>query len=179
MHADLSKVIIGLLIAAFVVFRIYGRVRKSIGRQKLQQGSLVFRALLLTAICGVFLASPLMTRADLAWSAAGAFAGLALAAYALMHTTVESTPEGRFYTGHPIIGLLVTGLLIVRIGFRMIQSYAAISTGAAPPPHADPLAATFGSPTTLAVFFLMAGYYGLYGAGLLMKAREAGRLSEA
>ncbi len=172
MHLDPSKLVIGLLIAGLVAFRIYSRVRKSIGRQRLQPASLVIRALVLAGVCGLFVLSPLMTGADVAWSAAGALIGLGLAAYALMHTTVEATAEGRFYTGHPVIGLLVTGLLIARIGFRMIQSYAAISTGAAPPPHADPLATTFASPTTLAVFFLMAGYYVLYGAGVLVKARD-------
>ena len=171
MHTDTSKLIIGLLIAAFVIFRIYTRVRRSIGRQKLQPFAQVLRALALAALCGLFLSSPLMTRADLAWSLAGTLLGIGLAAYALLHTKVEATPEGRFYTGHPIIGLFVASLLIVRIGFRMIQAYATISAGTAPP-RTDPLAAALSSPTTLAVFFLMAGYYVLYGAGVLMKARD-------
>jgi hypothetical protein len=109
----------------------------------------------------------------------GAAVGAGLAIYALKLTRIEHTAEGTFYTGNVYIGLGVTALLIARVGYRLIGATAAIQDAvahagagtAAPPPQA--VASTFSSPLTVAVLFVMVGYYIAYYAGILRKARAA------
>jgi hypothetical protein len=176
MSADFMKLAVPLLIAVLVVFALYRRVRGSLGRQPLRSRAIAMRAALLGLVCGVLLLSPLMTILDVAYAAAGVLFGVGFAAYALRHTRCEITAKGIFYTGHPYIGLAVTALLIGRVFYRIVQVYPAIAGAGALRPSSpivgqNPFAPFFSSPTTLAVYFLMAGYYIFYGLGILAKAR--------
>ncbi len=159
-----------LLFAALVLFSLYRRFRRLVGRQKLQSKRMIFRIVVLSIVCVVLLFSPFLTTKGLVAAAVGAVVGMALAFYALGNTRFESTPEGKYYTPNLYIGLTVSALFIGRLLYRFIALYPAMS-GAIK--HSDPNALTGyeHSPLTLGLFFLLAGYYISYYAGILKKSR--------
>ncbi|MGC1457785.1 MAG: hypothetical protein WA825_05875 [Steroidobacteraceae bacterium] len=160
-----------VLVTAIVVFGIYRRVRRNIGRQTLTAGRQYARMGIFTAICLLLLLASghaLQPRA-VAYIASGLIVGAAVGWFALRHTEFEATPEGYFYTPHLYIGIAVTALFIGRILYRFAVLYSVagnMGTGQPPPaPDSNPL--TFG------ILFLTAGYYIVYCTGLLRWLRTA------
>lgn len=157
------------LIAALIAWALYRRMRRSFGRQRVRDGRMWVRVGVLTAISiliGVAVARDIEVLAALL---AGMASGAALGWIGLRHTKFEITPQGRFYTPHTYIGLIVTALLVGRLLYRFL----AMSSGAIPTAAAgQSLAAAYQkSPLTLAVFGMLAGYYVLYYAGIIQRTR--------
>jgi len=167
MSPDLLRTI---LISAFLVFVIYRRIRRNVGRQPFRPVRMGFRILLLGTIGVLILFTGRMSVAATAGAAAGATAGLVLTFYALRHTRFETTPEGTFYTPHPYIGLGVTALLIGRIGYRLMALQG--STGHDQHPPAHPFAMLQGNPVTLGFYFVLSSYYIAYYLGLFSRSRH-------
>ncbi len=158
-----------IAIAAVASFGIYRRVRRNIGRQPLSPKRLGFRIAIFALVCALVAALAPLPHYAPAFMAGGALAGAALGLFGLRHTVFEFTPQGNYYTPHLYIGLAVTALLVGRIIYRMLQLYALQNPtlmGAPPPP-------AFGSPLTVGILFLTAGYYICYNAGLLRRLRSA------
>jgi hypothetical protein len=168
-----------LVAVPLVGFVLYRRLRRTFGRQSVTPKRMAFRMALLFAVCVLLLVQSSATTGSLGAAAAGLVLGVGLAMVALMHTKVESTGEGKFYTPNKWIGLAVTALLLGRLVGRLIT----ISERAAQTSGASPLAGIQRSPLTLGLFFLLAGYYVTYYAGVLKKATgldvpsQASRLS--
>jgi hypothetical protein len=149
-------------------FVLYRRFKGSVGRQPLAPRRMMVRIVVLLLV-GVVLLATSPTATGLMGAIAGALAGGALAVVALAHTTLEAGPDGSFYTPNRWMGLLVAALLVGRVAFRMASIYQASA-------HTEGGAALSGvqrSPLTLAVFFVMAGYYAFYYGGLLRKLKLA------
>ena len=73
----------------------------------------------------------------------------------------EATPAGLFYTPNAHLGIALSLLLVLRLGYRSVMLQASSS-------HADPQAMQIGSsPLTMAIFGTLAGYYVTYAIGLL------------
>ncbi len=181
-----------VLITALVIWGVYRRARRTIGRQTVQPGRLWTRVAIL-AVVGVLVAAtaPHDTK-TLAALAAGACGGAALGWFGLRYTRFETTPEGRFYTPHAYLGLLVTALLVARVLYRMMIMYsgahgfAQAGPGAAGPnlfapsdPYGDPSSyayrTPYGSlrtPLTFAIFGALVGYYVSYYLGVLSRSRQ-------
>jgi hypothetical protein len=86
----------------------------------------------------------------------------------MRHTQFESTPEGRFYTPHAYIGLIVTALFLGRLVYRV----AGVPIGASGDPQpADPLSVYRSSPLTFAVLSTLVAYYLTYYVGVLRRTR--------
>jgi hypothetical protein len=150
-------------VVALMLFVAYRRVRRAIGRQRLQPLRMKVRLGILTLASVAFIVVP---RGDLlvfAAAAAGAVLGIALAVYALRHTQFEITADGTFYTGHPYIGLGIALLFIGRLVYRFIH----MSTTSGMAGGASPFSGMVGNPVTTGVFFVVAGYYIAYYTGLL------------
>jgi cytochrome b561 len=96
--------------------------------------------------------------------AGGAAVGIGLGVYGLRLTKFEHTPEGMYYTPNAHLGIALSVLLVLRVGYRFAVAYFS-PEAAAPPPAANL------SPLTLAMFGTLAGYYVSYAVGLL---RESG-----
>ncbi|MBV9548177.1 MAG: hypothetical protein JO256_00710 [Alphaproteobacteria bacterium] len=169
-----------ILVAAaicFVCYRIYSRVRGSIGRQRLQPAWLILRALLLLLACGLaFSFSPGDMSQSALYVIAGALIGAAIAGYALRHTEVERTELGYFYTGHPYIGLGIVGLFVTRLLYVFTIVFSrrheiAAQAKAHGGTIGNALAQSEGGPVTLGVLTLMTSYYVVYALGLLRKAK--------
>ena len=107
----------------------------------------------------------------------GAALGLGLALVSLRLAHMEHTAEGTFYTANLYIGLGVTALLVARVLSRVIGAADTMQAAAAPAgqaagPMGNPWAGMFASPLTLVALFLMIGYYVVFYAGLLRRAKK-------
>jgi cytochrome b561 len=157
-----------LLVVALVAWRVFARMRRVIGRQRLSVARpwitvvafpLVAVLLLLTSF-----AQPLVGAALVA----GAAAGVALGLYGTRLTKFEVTPAGLFYTPNAHLGIALSLLLVLRLGYRFVMLQMEAQPLA---PHSMQLG---NSPLTLAIFGTLAGYYVTYAIGLLRwRARVA------
>jgi hypothetical protein len=154
-------------IAALVVWRVYARIRRMVGRQKLSRvrpwaTALVFPVLLVLVALQAF-GQP----AALAALLGGTALGGALGVYGLRLTRFEETPQGRFYTPSAHLGIALSLLFVGRVVFRIAQVYLMVDSGASS-------SADFArSPLTLAIFGTLAGYYVIYAIGLIRWSRQA------
>lgn len=160
----LDKLIGTAIGAGITAFFVYRRFRRNFGRQRVNRGALKFRVGLFLVLSLLVVAPAVRSAAGAASAAAGLAAGLAVAAWAAGRTRFEERGGNSYYTPHPYAGLAVSLLFLGRLVYR----YAAELSVPAPPP-ADPSAALSrslnelsGSPATLLVFFLLAGYYVYY-----------------
>ncbi|HZZ92885.1 MAG TPA: hypothetical protein VFE23_09995 [Usitatibacter sp.] len=152
-----------------LLWRIYARVRRNIGRQRSRPWRHWFGVTLFPALVLLFaLAAMTQPLAEAAlW---GGFAGgVVLAFVGLRLTRFERTPEGFFYTPNAYIGVGLSLLLVGRILYRMTQLSGAGGAGSGAYAHPD----FARSPLTLLIFGLVAGYYATYAAGLLRQRRKA------
>ena len=151
-----------LSIGALIAWRVYARVRRLVGRQRLSRYrpwvTLVIFPLLVALVALPSLARPI----NLLWLAAALFCGTSLGIYGLSRTRFEVIPdEGLFYTPNAHLGIALSLVFVARIVYRLIEVFVlapAISRG--PAEFAQ-------SPLTLAAFGLLAGYYISYAAGLV------------
>ena len=165
-----------LAIAALAAFSVYRRVRRNIGRQPFRPRRLILRIVIFAVICILVTALAPLPHYGPAAMAGGCLAGVALGLFGLRHTDFEFTPQGNWYTPHLYIGLLVIALLVGRLFYRGLQLYAMTDattiTGHAAPP-------VFGSPLTLGILFLTAGYHVAYSAALLQRLRSVTAVAPA
>ena len=155
-------------VAALVVWRVYSRIRRLVGRQRLTPVrpwmTLVIFPLLVAMILLGSMAHP--------ESAMGLVGGLVIGAglgwYGHRLTKFERTPEGLFYTPNAHLGIALSLLFIGRLAYRLVQVYFA--TGSM---QFDPNTFSRG-PLTLVIFGTLAGYYVVYAAGLLIWKHRVG-----
>jgi hypothetical protein len=150
-----------IVLAPLIAWRGYARVRRNIGRQPLSSRRPWVTLALYPAITVLLISAAASQPARLEILALCLFLGAALGVFGLSKTMFESTPEGRFYTPNAHIGVALSVLFIGRILYRVIEM-----AGSHPGAHgAVPGFAQ--SPSTLAIFGLLAGYFTTYAIGLL------------
>jgi len=147
------------LLAPLIAFALYRRFTRTFGRQLLRVRRMVFRLVLLSVVCVVLLVFS-HTGPMLGAALAGALVGLGLAALALRHTRFEVEADAVFYTTNGWIGLAVTALFLARLAARLVAL------------HAQQAPSIQRSPLTLAITFVMAGYYLFFYGGVLRRSRS-------
>ena len=150
-----------LSVGALVAWRVYSRIRRMVGRQKLSTRrpwvTLVVFPMLILLLALASLAHP----NNLLWLALALSCGAALGVAGLARTRFEATDQGLFYTPNPYIGVALSLLFVARIAYRFVEMFVLA-------PGVPRSAAEFGrSPLTLAAFGLLAGYYIAYAIGLV------------
>ncbi|MEO8065211.1 MAG: hypothetical protein ABI821_20960 [Pseudomonadota bacterium] len=150
-----------LVVLPLIGWRLYRRVRSSIGRQKLSKVrpwvTVVVFPLLTLLIGFATIAHPL----SLVWLVGGVCAGAALGMFGISKTRFENSPQGMFYTPNAHLGIALSVVFTARVLFRMFELYSM-------DPGAQPVPMDFArSPLTLAIFGLLAGYYATYASGLI------------
>ena len=161
MQAPSSTTLTLLVLLPLVGWRVYSRVRRMVGRQRLSRVRpwitlAIFPALLV--LLGLASYSHVERLALLAGAAA---LGAGLGVFGLRKTRFEAGKEGLFYTPNAHLGIALSLLFVGRIVYRFVEVYAA-------GPGVTHDMQDFGrSPITLAVFGLLAGYYIAYAIGLL------------
>lgn len=167
---DLSHPLTLLLpasIAALVGWRLYSRVKRMVGRQRLSKVRPWVTWCLFPPLVAFLLIGSLSHPYAALALVAGVAAGAALGVYGLRLTKFEQTPLGLFYTPNVHLGVALSLLFIARIGYRAVQLYFV-------PGSFQEGSAAFGrSPLTLLIFGTLAGYYMAYAAGLLRWRRRA------
>jgi hypothetical protein len=155
-------------IAALVGWRLYSRIKRMVGRQRLSRVrpwlTLFVFPLAVALLLFASLSQPYVALALLAGVVVGAGLGL----YGLRLTKFEQTPLGLFYTPNAHLGIALSLLLIGRIAYRLVQLYIASE------PIRESSAAFGRSPLTLLIFGTLAGYYVAYAVGLLRWRRRVG-----
>jgi hypothetical protein len=152
-----------LIAVPLIVWRMYGRIKRNIGRQVLgKRRPWVTLTLFPLFVILIGMGAVARHHPEHLWSiAAGLILGAALGVFGTKHTKFEHTPDGMFYTPNAHLGIALSVLLIGRIGYRFFQIYSM-------DPGAQPNPADFSSsPLTLGIFGLLAGYYILYAVGLI------------
>ena len=162
-----------LLVVALVAWRLYSRIRRMVGRQRLSTArawiTIVAFPLILVLVLTGSLLHPLTAVAVLG----GAVVGIALGLLGTRLTKFEATPAGLFYTPNAHLGVALSLLLVARLGWRFV---ALQINGQAFDPQSMQVGA---SPLTMAIFGTLAGYYVTYAIGLLRWRAQVGRQSAA
>lgn len=166
---SLTPILLGLV----VVWGVFRRIKRTIGRQPLQPKRLQIRIALLAVIGALMLITSYRNPSLIGALVLGVGIGALLGAFGLQHTKFEQTTEGRFYTPHTYIGVGITLLFVGRLVYRFatVQMTPTRPTDANP----DPLAALQGSAPTLVVFGLLVGYYLVFNVGVLSERRYQSR----
>jgi hypothetical protein len=152
-------------IIALVAWRIYTRVRRLVGRQRLSRfrpwvSVILFPLLILFLLLGS-VAYPVVALAELA----GVAIGIALGIYGLRSTSFENTQAGLYYTPNAHIGIALSLLIVGRVAYRVVQLYLSTASFTEPVNLAR-------SPLTLLIIGTVAGYYAAYAFGLLRWRRK-------
>ena len=164
-----QRLIAFVLPGAFVLWVLYHRVRRNIGRQPVNARRMRTRVGLL-AVVGVLMGSGTMHDVELLGALlAGIAGGAALGRLGLRHTKFEATAEGDFYIPHTYIGLSVSALLLSRVTYRLLAVYPAAH--AAAQADRNPFATYQKTPLTLAILGVVVGYYLLYYTGVLNRSK--------
>lgn len=153
-------------IITLVLWRVYSRVRRMVGRQTLKprrlQITLVMFPLLLAMLMLTSLAHPLNAFYVCAGAATGALLGL----YGLRLTRFEVNGNEFFYTPNAHLGIALSLVFIGRIIYRLVSLQMFGDTS-------NPSPMSFaGSPLTLLIFATLAAYYVSYAFGLLRWSRS-------
>lgn len=160
-------------IIALVAWRIYTRVRRLVGRQRLSRfrprvSVILFPLLILFLLLGS-IAYPVVALAELA----GVAVGIGLGIYGLRSTSFENTQSGLYYTPNAHIGIALSLLIVGRVAYRLVQLYLSTVSFTEQPVN---LAR---SPFTLLIIGTVAGYYATYAFGLLRWRRKVNLASAA
>jgi hypothetical protein len=149
-------------VGALVIWRMYSRMRRMVGRQTLSNVRPWITIVAFPVLFGLLLLGSLAHSANVIALLAGAGCGVALGIYGLRLTKFEKTEQGLFYTPSAHLGIALSLLFFARIVYRMIQIYTLEERGSAIGPNDFA-----SSPLTLVIFATLAGYYVTYAIGLI------------
>jgi len=158
------SILVSLLIAAVIGWRIYARFRRSVGRQRLSNVRPWISVTVFPILILLFAAVSHGHSAALLALGAGAAIGAALGIAGLRLTRFERTAAGLYYTPSAHLGIALSLLLVARIAYRVLQGGLFPPSGSPPPNPA--------TPATLLIFGALAGYYITYAVGLLRWRRD-------
>ncbi len=164
-----THLLIVIAFAALVVWRVYARIRRVVGRQRLSKVRPWITVVVFPLIFVLLLSTSLAHPATGVAALAGALVGAGLGVLGTRLTKFEVTPAGLFYTPNAHLGIALSLLLVLRLAWRFVMLQA---NGR----NFDPQSMQIGSnPLTMAIFGTLAGYYVTYAVGLL---RWRARVSE-
>lgn len=161
------NIIVPIVIAPLIVWRLYYRLRRNFGRQPIRRKRMWVRigfcTLVTLVVAAVSGASGPLPDAGLAAGVAG---GALLGLVALKLTRFATGGDRDCYVPNPWIGLALTALFIGRLIYKVMVVWPEVqhAPGGAPPLPQSPL--------TLLVLGLLMGYFIAYYAGLLVHHRR-------
>ena len=164
------------LMIPLMAFGIWRRVRGSFGRQPIRRKRMIGRFVFLAVAMGLIGLGGLHNVRLLEVVLGGALAGAALGVAGIRLTRFERDAGGNdLYIPNPLIGGLLTLLLVGRLAWRFLVSMPQLQD----PAMAHSAPAMGNSPLTLLILGLTVGYYISYFAGLLVHHRRFERAQPA
>jgi hypothetical protein len=148
-------------IIALILWRLYARIRRVIGRQTFSARRTWMMLVVFPALMVLLLVLSLAHPPNAIYLCAGAAGGGLLGMLGLRLTRFEVTEAGHFYTPNAHLGILLTLLFVGRIAYRFVHLQFFGDAAVGPP------TTLVRSPLTLLIFATMAGYYVAYAVGLL------------
>jgi hypothetical protein len=175
MNFDYSK--IGpFLFAVLFVFLIYRRFRRNFGRQPLRPIRMQVRIAILIVIAGLLMPTVFRSSFFVYAMLGGAAAGVALAVWGGSRTRFLRISNQLYYIPHTYTGVAVSLLFLGRLVYRVVPVYgdahAMRAIDADPSRQAFLPASMLTSPVTLALFFVLMGYYVCYYSIVLLKSKR-------
>ena len=164
-----TPTIVLLGLAALIAWRMYSRIRRLVGRQRLSRVRPWISVCLVPVLVLLFAFASFAHPGSIAALMAGTVLGAALGAYGLRLTKFEQTTDGLFYTPSGYIGMALSLLLGGRVLYRAVELYFSATSNGTPPTEFAL------SPITLAIFGMLAGHYFAYAIGLLLWRSRASR----
>lgn len=175
MPVDLNPALLTpVIMAALFLFILYRRGRRLLTAQPVTPKRMLVRMLILAALAVMLLLPALLQPSLLGADIFGLACGGALALLGLKLTRFEWREEQLFYIPNLYVGLLVFGLILGRVLYRFLHMWQA-SAGfkdAAALQTAQQNQTMLHSPVTLAILFVMLGYYLAYYAGVIWRSRH-------
>ena len=159
MQAPGTATLVLLALIPLILWRVYSRVRRLVGRQRLSRVRPWITLALFPLIIALLAWLAWPHAEPLAWLGGGLIGGAALAVFGLRMTRFEPTKEGLFYTPNLHLGIALSLLFVGRIAYRVVE-VAVLGH----PNGAIDFAKSY---VTLSIFGLLAGYYIAYAAGLV------------
>lgn len=166
-----QHLLVTVAIVALIAWRMYSRIRRIIGRQRLSVKRVWIRIVLFPLVVALLAFAARLHPEVLGYLACGVAIGVALGVAGLRLTKYEVTAEGLFYIPSAHLGVALSTLLVARIAYRFVVYGLPGAAAGAPPPPGSTL-----TPLTLALVGTLAGYYWTYALGLLRwsaRSREA------
>ncbi|HET9034130.1 MAG TPA: DUF1453 domain-containing protein [Dokdonella sp.] len=148
-------------VIALVLWRVYARIRRVIGRQSLKRRRQLISVVVFPIVLVLLLLASIANPPSAIGLCAGAVIGSLLGAYGLRLTQFEVTEAGHFYTPNAHLGIALSLLFVGRLAYRFLHLQMMGDAAAAPPD------AFTRSPLTLLIFATLIGYYITYAIGLL------------
>src|SRR3954470_9013530 len=121
MQAAPNHLIPLLVIVPVIIWRMYSRIKRNIGRQTLGKWRPWVTLTLFPAILIVISFGSFQHPARLWGMAAGLVAGVLLGVFGTRHTKFENTPQGLFYTPNAHIGIALSVIFAARVVYRLFQ----------------------------------------------------------
>ena len=166
------SLLVSIGVGALILWRVYSRMRRMVGRQKLSNIRPWVTIVVFPVLLGLLLLGALVHPVNALALLAGAGCGTALGVYGLRLTKFEQTEQGLFYTPSAHLGIALSLLLLGRLAYRVVQIYVLAGQASAIGPNDFTR-----SPLTLVIFGTLAGYYVTYAIGLLRWRSRAARVA--
>ena len=158
-------------IITLVLWRMYSRIRRMVGRQKLRSRRLWTTLVVFPLLLVLLMLTSIMHPSNALYLCSGAAVGALLGIYGLRLTRFEVADNGLFYTPNAHLGIALSLVFVGRIVYRLLSTQMAFQlTGDA---SVAPPMSFASSPLTLIIFATLAGYYVSYAIGLLRWSRAA------
>lgn len=148
-------------VIALVLWRLYARIRRTIGRQAFKRRRSIVTLVVFPLLIVLLLLTSMAHPINLITLCGGAAIGALLGVYGLRLTRFEATAEGHFYTPNAHLGIALSLLFVGRLAYRFIHLQLLGDAPAGPPMDFTR------SPLTLLIFATLASYYVTYAIGLL------------
>lgn len=161
MHFPASSTLTIAAMIPLICWRMYARFKRLVGKQRFSYARPWISLSIFPALTVLLAVGAQSHPARLSYLAAGIFVGVALGMFGLRHTKFEVVQSEYFYTPNAHVGIALSLLMFGRILYRAFQM------ANMPPELPHGFGHFAGTPITLSIFGLLAGYYVSYAMGLL------------